>query len=68
MKKLAAELCKGFAHVRVDFYEVADKIYFGEMTFTPAAGNISFKPIGANEELGKLLTLPAPYEFKQLSR
>ena len=68
MKKLAAKLCKDFAFVRVDFYEVADKIYFGEMTFVPAAGNISFKPVGSNEGLGNLLTLPAPSEFKQLSR
>ncbi len=68
MKKLAAELCKDFAFVRVDFYEVADKIYFGEMTFIPGAGNFRYNSAGTNEELGKLLTLPAPYEFKQLSR
>mgnify|MGYP002621725616 CR=1 FL=1 len=68
MKKLAAELCKDFAHVRVDFYEVEGKVYFGEMTFTPAAGLVTFKPAGTNEYLGSLLTLPAPTEFKQLSR
>lgn len=68
MKELTAELCKSFAFVRVDFYEVEDKIYFGEMTFTPGAGNFRYNSAGTNEELGKLLTLPAPYEFKQLSR
>ena len=68
MKKLAAELCKGFAHVRVDFYEVAGKIYFGEMTFTPGSGIFTYKPDSADEELGKLLTLPPPYEFKPISR
>lgn len=68
MKKLAAELCKGFPFVRVDFYEVAGKIYFGEMTFTPAAGLFRYKPDSTDEELGKLITLPSPTEFKQLSQ
>ena len=68
MKELTAELCKSFAFARVDFYEVAGKVYFGEMTFTPGAGNFRYNSAGTNEELGKLLTLPAPYEFKQLSR
>lgn len=68
MKKLAAELCKGFSHVRVDFYEVAGKVYFGEMTFTPGAGIFRYNSAGTNEELSNLITLPAPYEFKQLSR
>ena len=58
MKKLAAELCKNFAHVRVDFYEIEDKVYFGEMTFTPAAGNIKFKSEGTDEYFGSLMTLP----------
>lgn len=31
-------LSKGFPVVRMDFYEVDGKPYFGEMTFTPAAG------------------------------
>ena len=68
MKKLAAELCKGFSHVRVDFYEVGDKVYFGEMTFTPGSGLFKYNSAGTNEELGNLLKLPAPYKFKQLSR
>lgn len=68
MKKLAAELCKGFNMVRVDFYEVGEKIYFGEMTFTPGSGLMTFKPAGTDEKLGDLITLPESYEFKQLSR
>ena len=60
MKELAAELCKGFSHVRVDFYEVNEKVYFGEMTFTPAAGWIKFKSQGTDEHFGKLMTLPTP--------
>lgn len=34
----AARLSKGFPMVRVDFYEVNERPYFGEMTFTPCAG------------------------------
>ncbi|MBR7025202.1 MAG: hypothetical protein IKI08_04265 [Selenomonadaceae bacterium] len=58
MKKLAAKLAEGFAHVRVDFYEVDGKVYFGEMTFIPGAGNFSYKPADTDEYLGSLLKLP----------
>ncbi len=58
MKKLAATLAEGFAFVRVDFYEIDGRVYFGEMTFTPAAGNLSYKTEGSDEYLGSLLTLP----------
>lgn len=34
----AEKLAKPFPFVRADFYIVDDKIYFGELTFTPAAG------------------------------
>ena len=60
MKKLAAKLAEGFAFVRVDFYEIEGKVYFGEMTFTPGAGNFYYKSEGTDEYLGKLLKLPAP--------
>lgn len=59
MKELAAKLAEGFAFVRVDFYEVEGKVYFGEMTFTPAAGTIVYKSKGTDEYLGGLLKLPA---------
>lgn len=38
MFALASELSKGIPFVRVDFYNVDGKIYFGEMTFFPASG------------------------------
>ncbi len=63
MKKLAAELCKDFAHVRVDFYEIDDKVYFGGMTFTPAAGFIKWNSQGTDELFGDLMKLPAPSKF-----
>lgn len=58
MKKLAATLAEGFAFVRVDFYEIDGKVYFGEMTFTPGAGNFYYKSVGTDEYLGELLKLP----------
>ena len=36
--KYAEVISKQFPFVRADFYAVGDKVYFGELTFTPAAG------------------------------
>lgn len=38
MLKVASVLSKGFPEVRVDLYEVDNKPYFGELTFTSAGG------------------------------
>lgn len=38
MKELALKLARSFDYVRVDFYNINGKIYFGEMTLTPANG------------------------------
>ena len=38
MFALASELSKGYPFVRVDFYNIDGRIYFGEMTFFPASG------------------------------
>ena len=44
MKVLASRLSKGIPHVRVDFYEVNGKIYFGELTFSHWSGMVPFEP------------------------
>lgn len=54
MIELAAELSKGFKFVRVDLYENNDKVYFGEMTFTPASGMMKFDPDDWDYRLGSL--------------
>ncbi|GAB6168200.1 ATP-grasp fold amidoligase family protein [Clostridium carnis] len=41
---LAEKLSSGFTYARVDFYIVKDKIYFGELTFTPGNGTDKFYP------------------------
>lgn len=38
MLRICRILSKPFPHVRVDLYEVHNKVYFGELTFTPGGG------------------------------
>lgn len=38
MLQLAKTVSDDFPYVRVDFYEVDNKVYFGELTFSPATG------------------------------
>ncbi|MDJ8953239.1 ATP-grasp fold amidoligase family protein [Clostridium perfringens] len=52
MVNLAEVLSEGFSHVRVDFYNIEGKIYFGEMTFTNASGYCQFEPDKFDEILG----------------
>ncbi len=42
MLKVAEKLAKPFPQVRADFYIVDNKVYFGEMTFTSAAGMMNY--------------------------
>ena len=42
MLEVASILSKGFPELRCDLYTVGKKVYFGEMTFTPAAGLIDY--------------------------
>lgn len=45
MLEAASILSKGFPEVRVDLYEVDDKPYFGELTFTSSSGYmVTFTP------------------------
>ena len=46
-------LSKKFDFVRVDLYEINNKIYFGEYTFAPGGTNKLFKPIKYEYEIGK---------------
>lgn len=44
MQYLAEKLSAGIPHVRVDFYEVNGKVYFGELTFSHWMGMVPFDP------------------------
>ena len=58
MKLLAAKLSKGIPHVRVDFYEVNGKVYFGEMTFYHFGGITPFEPNSWDRTFGDWINLP----------
>ncbi len=58
MIELAEELSKNIPHVRVDFYDVNGKIYFGEMTFFHMSGLVPFEPRNWDEKIGEWLKLP----------
>lgn len=62
MKSLAKILSQGFAHVRVDFYEVNGKPYFSELTFIHGNGMLPFEPSDWDERIGNWFVLPKPIE------
>ena len=64
MKELASKLSKGIPYLRVDFYEVDGKIYFGELTFYHWSGFVPFEPTQWDYTLGEWITLPEKTEEK----
>lgn len=57
MLYLSEKLSKDIPFVRVDFYYVNNKIYFGELTFTPQNGLISFEPKEKDLEIANMINL-----------
>ena len=58
MLNLAEKLSRGIPHVRVDFYNISGKIYFGEMTFYHGGGMEKFTPESFGIEMGNWINLP----------
>lgn len=58
MIRMAEDLAAGHPFVRVDLYQTGEKIYFGEMTFTPAAGVLFHFTEDFLEKEGQYCTLP----------
>lgn len=58
MKELAAKLSQGLTHVRVDFYDINGKVYFGEFTFTHWSGFVPFVPEEWDYIFGDWIKLP----------
>lgn len=58
MKELAGNLSERIPQVRIDFYEVNGKVYFGEMTFFHWSGMTPFEPEKWDEKFGEWITLP----------
>lgn len=58
MKTLAKKAAKEFPHVRVDFYDLGDRVLFGEFTFTTnSALSYNMFPRELDEKLGEYLDL-----------
>lgn len=58
MKRLASLLSKNIPHVRVDFYEVNGRVYFGELTFSHWSGFVPFSPKEWDYTFGSWIKLP----------
>lgn len=57
MVKIAQRLSEDFKFVRVDLYELEEKIYFGELTFSPACGVFPYFTKKFDTEMGRLLNI-----------
>lgn len=57
MVELAEKLSEDIPFVRVDFYDINGKLYFGEMTFYPGAGFEEFTPEKYDEILGEWINI-----------
>ena len=57
MQILSIKLSENIPFVRIDFYEIERKTYFGEITFYPAAGTEKFEPEKYDKILGEMLNL-----------
>ena len=57
MLEVTGRLSTDFPFVRVDLYEVNGKIYFGELTFSPASGVFSSYSDEFIAEMGKKLKI-----------
>lgn len=58
MRVLSEKLSQGTPHLRVDFYEVDGKVYFGELTFCHMSGLMPFEPHEWDEKIGSWIELP----------
>ena len=57
MARLASILSNGLSFLRVDFYELGNKVYFGELTFFPTSGYGGFNPKEWDYKLGGMIKL-----------
>jgi len=58
MRELAEKLSEGIPQLRVDFYEVNGRIYFGELTFFHWGGMMPFEPEEWDYKIGEWIKLP----------
>lgn len=57
MLTIAKKMSKGFPFVRVDFFNVAGRVYLSELTFDSGDGHRKFTPASFDEEMGRLFRI-----------
>jgi hypothetical protein len=68
MRSLCKQLSKDFPFLRVDFYDVNDHLYIGELTLYPGAGFIKMEPMEFDYEMGEWLHLEGLQGLKNINR
>lgn len=58
MKQLASKLSEGIPQVRVDLYDLGDRVLFGELTFSHFSGTVAFEPEEWDYKFGEWIELP----------
>lgn len=58
MLQLAALISKDMPFSRIDFYDVNDKVFFGEITFYPTSGMRGFDPQSWDKLFGDMIKMP----------
>lgn len=61
MRRLAEKISAEIPHLRVDFYEVNGKTYFGELTFSHFSGMVPFNPEKWDDTFGSWINLPEKF-------
>ena len=57
MVKIAKSLSSGHPFLRVDLYEINNKVYFSELTFSPCGGFMPFVPEEWDAKLGEMVNI-----------
>lgn len=65
MKKQSEQLADTLPLVRVDWFEVNGRVYFGEMTFTPAGGTFCVEPKVYDAQFGEILDISREMKKRQ---
>lgn len=59
MIEIAKKLSEGFPFIRVDFFDLPDKLYCAEMTLYPGGGQTFYYPREFNLKMGEMFHFPA---------
>ncbi|MDR2781895.1 MAG: hypothetical protein LBB21_05605 [Holosporaceae bacterium] len=66
MMELAAKLSKPFPLIRIDFYEIGNRVLVGELTEDAGGGKEVLRPVIWNFKLGEMVDVPDREELNKL--